>query len=97
MKKSLVLLSAGFLLMGTAFAKDGAESSIGFSNNQGATSLIFDVAGEKHGSTVGVRGEMPLNDTARAVQAMNERWYKKPKSGIELYGTIDIGYSYTSR
>lgn len=41
------------------------------------------------------------NDTAPVVQKekdnKSERWYQlTPKTSIEVYGVIDIGYTYTS-
>lgn len=38
------------------------------------------------------------SDTTQVARddAKSERWYQSPKSSIEFYGVIDIGYTYTS-
>jgi hypothetical protein len=96
MKKLLVLISMALLASNSALARDDRESTVGFSSQSNGTALIFDVANEKNENVLGVRAALPLNQTTRAVEAMNERWKSTPKSKVELYGTIDLGYHHIS-
>ncbi|MGL4767558.1 MAG: hypothetical protein ACRCV6_05710 [Formosimonas sp.] len=41
-------------------------------------------------------GVAQAQEPTQAEPSKNERWYPQKSSSIELYGVIDIGYTYTS-
>lgn len=96
MKNKLYLMLGTLLISGTSLAQDDSVSTVGFSSQNSGTNLIFDVAGSKNKNVIGIRGDLPLDETSRAVEAMNQRWHKKPSTNIEFYGTVDIGYQHIS-
>ncbi len=93
MKKIITITCLSLFISTAALAKDTSESAIGLFTSAGQTSLVFDQSVEKDGSKIGIKGEVPLNNTARAIESMNQRWNNTSKSSIQVYGQVDIGYS----
>lgn len=84
----------------TVNARDDSNNTVGFSSENSVTSLIFDGRQKTDLNTfIGIKGEVPLNANANtiALDKFKERMGQKPRSFIELYGQIEMGYTHTHK
>lgn len=97
MKTKIVILSAAFLFSHLAQAKDDTDQTIGLSSSTAGTSLIFDNSQKSEGSIIGLKGNIPLSSNMIALEKFKERAGQKTHSFIQLYGQVDVGYSYKTK